>query len=192
MPKGYSVYTKVTDLCNRFQIACALSWSISRLCAINAKTCHINLRGAHHLSLPTLCVGLHPMAQENYHRAQLTGFDAIPDEEFTSLNQSYSLLIAVFTWAKVLNMCGLRWSADFMICISSLPKPINLQQLSRDLMQVWIVILHDFHASAIGSLRCIWPAVINAQRGHICYCLCDFTTDKCVFHNLLEHKDCSL
>ena len=28
------------------------------------------------------------MVQENYHRAQLTGFDAIPDDEFTSFNQS--------------------------------------------------------------------------------------------------------
>ena len=78
----------------------------------------------------------------------------------------------------------------FTICISSLPKPINLQQFSRDLMQVWIVILHDFHASAIWSMRRIWSAVINTQRGHICCWLYNFTSDKCVFHNLWEHKDC--
>ena len=146
--------------------------------------------GAHHLPLRTLCAGLHPTAQENYHRAQQTGFDAIPDEKFTSLNQSYSLLKSDLTWAKVLNMCGMRWSADFVICISSLPKPINLEQLSGDLMQVWIVILHDFHASAIESISRIWSAVINMQRGPICYWLCDLTTDRCVFSSLQEDKEC--
>ena len=60
------------------------------------KTGHIHLRGAHHLPLPTLCVGLHPISQGNYHWAQLTGFDAIPDEEFTSLNLFYSLLKVFF------------------------------------------------------------------------------------------------
>ena len=61
MSKVYVVCTRVTHLCNRFQIACAISWSIPGLCAINAKTGHSHLRGAHHLSLPTLCVGLHSM-----------------------------------------------------------------------------------------------------------------------------------
>ena len=37
----------------------------------------------------------------------------------------YSLMKVVFTWAEVLNMCGMRWSADFVICISSLLKPIG-------------------------------------------------------------------
>ena len=74
--KGYGVYTRVTHLCNRLQIACAVSWSIPGLYTINAKTDHIHLRGAHHLPLPTLRVGLHPMIRENYHRAQLTGLMA--------------------------------------------------------------------------------------------------------------------
>ena len=138
MSKGYGVYTKVTHWCNRFQIACALSWNIPRLCAIKVKRGHIPLRGTHHLPLPTLCVGLHPMAQENYHWEQLAGFDAIPDEEFTSLNQSYSLLKAVFTWAKLLNTCGMRWSDDFVFCISSLPEPINLQQLIKISCRCWV------------------------------------------------------
>ena len=130
MSKGYGVYTKVTHLCNRFQIACAIFWNIPGLYAINAKTCHIRLWGAHHLPLPTQHVGLHPMAQENYHRAQLTGFYAIPDEEFTSLNQSYSLLKIAFTWVKVLNM----W--DEMECwfrhLYQQPfEAITLQQLNR-------------------------------------------------------------
>ena len=90
MSNGHGVYTRVTHLCNRFQIDCAISWSNPGLCAVNAKTGLNHLRGAHHLPLPTLCVGLHPMAQENYYWAQLTGFDAIPDQEFTSLNQSTS------------------------------------------------------------------------------------------------------
>ena len=72
MSNGYGVYTKVTH----FQIACTISCSIPGLCAINVKSGPIHLRGAHHLPLPTLCVGLHPMAQENYRRAQLTGFHA--------------------------------------------------------------------------------------------------------------------
>ena len=80
MSKGYGVYTRVTRLRNRFQIACAISWSIPGLCAIKAKTCHNHLRGSHHLPLPTLCVGLFPMVQGNYNRAQLTGFDVIPDK----------------------------------------------------------------------------------------------------------------
>ena len=33
--------------------------------------------------------------------------------------------------------------------------------LFRDLMKAWIVILHDFHANAIGSMSRIWPAMIN-------------------------------
>ena len=102
-----SLHVRVNDL------------TVSMWCQRDTKVTHwCNLR-----------VGLHPMAQENYHWAQLTGFDAIPDEEFTSLDQSYSLLKAVFTWAKVLNTCGMRLGADFVICISSLPKPVNLQQL---------------------------------------------------------------
>ena len=132
------------------------------------------------------------MVQENYHRAQLTGFDAIPDDELTSFNQSYSLLKAVFTRTKVLNMSGMRWSANFVICVSSFPKPTNLLQQSRGLMKVWIVILHDFHASAIGPIRQMWSAMINTQRGHICYWLCDFTTDKWIFNKLREHKECLL
>ena len=50
--KKYGVYTRVTHLCNCFQIACAISWSIPGLCAINAKTGHSHLRGVHHLPLP--------------------------------------------------------------------------------------------------------------------------------------------
>ena len=126
--------------------------SIPGLYASNAKTGDNHLREAHNLPLPTLCVGRHPIAQEYYHRAELTGFNAIPDEEFTSLNQPYSLMKAVFTWVNVLNMCGMGWSADFVTCISSLPTPTNVQHLSRDLMQVRIVILHDF-SSVIGSMR---------------------------------------
>ena len=62
-----------------------------------------------------------------------TPFD-IPNEEFASLNHSYSLLKVVFTWAELLNMCGMRWRADFVISISSLQKPTNLQRLNRDLV----------------------------------------------------------
>ena len=112
-----------------------LSWSIPGLSAINAKTGHNHLRGVYHLLLTTLCVGLHPISQENYHRAQLTGFDAIPDEEYINLNQSYSLQKAVFSCVKAVNMCMWDeiecWFCHFN---SSLPKPTNLLQLSTDLM----------------------------------------------------------
>ena len=161
MSKGYGVYTKVTHWCNRFQIACALSWNIPKLCAIKVKTGHIPWRGTHHLPLPTLCVGLHPMAQENYHWEQLAGFDAIPDEEFTSLNQSYSLLKAVFTWAKLLNTCGMRWSDDFVFCISSLPEPINLQQLIEISCRCWVSYCMSFTQVKIfiSLSKCVskWP-----------------------------------
>ena len=89
---------------------------------------------ARHLPLTTLCVGLHAMLQENHHESQLFSVSAIPDEEVTSLHQFYSLLKVVFTWAEVLIMCGMRWSADFVICISSLLKPTHWQQLFKDLV----------------------------------------------------------
>ena len=71
MSKWCGVGTKVTHLCNRFQTTCAISWSIPGLCAISANTCDNHLWGAHHLTRPTLCLGLHPMLQENHHRAQI-------------------------------------------------------------------------------------------------------------------------
>ena len=52
------VYTQVTHFRNRFQIACAVSWSIPGLYAISVKTDNNHLRGARHLPLSTLCVGL--------------------------------------------------------------------------------------------------------------------------------------
>ena len=119
---------------NRSQTACAISWKIPGLCAISTKTGHNHMRRARHLPLSTLCVGLHAMLQENHHESQLFSVSAIPDEEVTSLHQFYSLLKVVFTWAEVLNMCGMRWSADFVICISSLLKPTNWQQLIKDLV----------------------------------------------------------
>ena len=36
-------------------------------------------------------------------------------------------------------------------------------------MQVWIVILYNFHACVIGSMGWISSAVINAQGGHTWY-----------------------
>ena len=44
------------------------------------------------------------------------------------------LLIAEsrFHLGEVLNMCGMRWSAGFVICTSSLLKPTNWQQLIKD------------------------------------------------------------
>ena len=123
----------------------------SRVMWINVKTCHIHLRGAHHLPLPTLCVGLHPMAQENYHRAQQTGFDVIPDEKFTSLNQPYSLLKPFSPGRKCWTCVGWDGVLISSFCIGSLLKQIHRQQLSRDLMQVWIVISHNFHTSVIES-----------------------------------------
>ena len=69
--KWCGVYTRFIHLCNRFQTACAISWSIPGLCAISANAGHIYLRGSHHLTLPTLCVGLHPVLQENHHRTQI-------------------------------------------------------------------------------------------------------------------------
>ena len=54
---------------------------------------------------------------------------------------------------KCVDMCGMRWSADFVISINSIQKPTYLQRLNRDPMQVWIVTLDDFHACAIGSIR---------------------------------------
>ena len=156
--KGYGAYTRVTHLCNRLQIACAISWSIPGLYTINAKTGHIHLRGC------TPFATADPVFRSTSHdsgelpSSTINWFDGIPDEEFTSLNQSYSLLKAVFTWVKVLNMCGLRWIADFVICISRLPKPTNLQQLSRDLMLGWIVILHNFY------YQCHW--IHEADMAH--------------------------
>ena len=94
--------------------------------------------------------------------------------------------------AEVLNMCGMRWSADFVISISSLQKPTNLQWLNRDLMQVWIVILYNFHACAIGSMGRICSAVIKAQGGHTWYWFCDFNTGKSVLSNHQEYKECFL
>ena len=60
MSNGFGVYTRVPHLCNCFQIAFTISWSIPGLCAVSAKTGHNHLRVAHHLPLPTLCVGLYP------------------------------------------------------------------------------------------------------------------------------------
>ena len=84
-------------------------------------------------------------------------------KDFASLNQSYSLLNVVSTWAEVLNMYGMRWIADFVVSISSLQKPANLQRLNKDLMQVWIVILYGSHACVIGFMGRICAAVINAH-----------------------------
>ena len=93
---------------NRSQTACAISWKIPGLCAISTKTGHNHMRGARHLPLSTLCVGLHAMVLENHHESQLFSVSAIPDEEVTSLHQFYSLLKVVFSLAEVLNMCGMR------------------------------------------------------------------------------------
>ena len=132
--KGTRVYIRDKHVHNRSQTACAISWKIPGLCAISTKTGHNHMQGARHLPLSILCVGLHAMLQENHHESQLFSVSAIPDEEVTSLHQFYSLLKVVFTWAEVLNMCGMRWSADFVICISSLLKPTNWQQLNKDLV----------------------------------------------------------
>jgi hypothetical protein len=48
-------------------------------------------------------------------------------------------------------------------------QPTNLQQLGRDLIQVWNDIPQDFHAHVIGSMRRRCTAVINAQGGHTRY-----------------------
>ena len=45
MSKWCGVYTRVTRLRNRFQTACAISWSIPWLCAISANTGRNHLRG---------------------------------------------------------------------------------------------------------------------------------------------------
>ena len=134
MSKGHGVYIRGKHVHNRSQTACAISWKIPGLCAISTKTGHNHMRGARHLPLSTLCVGLHAMLQENHHESQLFSVNAIPDEEVTSLHQFYSLLKVVFTSAEVLNMRVMRWSADFVICISSLLKPTNWQQLIKDLV----------------------------------------------------------
>ena len=132
MSKGRGVYIRSKHMHNRPQTACAISWKNPGLCAISTKTGHNHMLGARHLPLSTLCVGLHAMLQENHHESQLFSVGTIPDEEVTSLHQFYTLLKAVFTWAKVLNMCGMRWSAGFVICISCLLKPTNWQQLIKD------------------------------------------------------------
>ena len=134
MSKGRGVYIRGKHVHNRSQTACVISWQVPGLCAISTKTGQNHMRGARHLPLSTLCVGLHAMLQENHHESQLFSVSAIPDEEVTSLNQFYSLLKVVFTWAEVLNMCGMRWSVDFVICISSLLKPTDWQQLIKDLV----------------------------------------------------------
>ena len=133
MSKGRGVYIRSKHVHNRSQTACAIYWKIPGLSAISTKTGHNHMR-VRHLPLSTLCVGLHAMLQENHHESQLFSVSAIPDEEDTSLHQFYSLLKVVFTWAEVLNMCGMRWSADFVICISSLLKPTNWQQVIKDLV----------------------------------------------------------
>ena len=161
MSEWYDVYTRVTHLHNRFQAACAIPWSIPGLCAISANTGHNHLRGARHFTVPILCEGLHPMLQENHHWAQMNWCLCHPN--WRSLNQSYSLLNVVFIWAEVLNMCGVRWSADFVISISSLQKPTNLQRLSKNLMHMWIVTLDDFHACVIGSIGWIDGIMIVRQ-----------------------------
>ena len=79
---------------------------------------------------------LHPMLKDNHHWAQINWCKCHPNEELASFNQSYSLLKVVFTWVVVLNMCGMRLSADIIISISILQKPSNLRRLNRDLMQV--------------------------------------------------------
>ena len=92
MSKGRGVYIRGKHMHNRSQTACAISWKIPGLCAISTKTGHNHVRGARHLPLSSLCVGLHAMLQENHHESQLFSVSAIPDEEVTSLHQFYSLL----------------------------------------------------------------------------------------------------
>ena len=132
--KGRGVYIRGKHVHSRSQTACAISWKTPGLCAISTKTGHNHMRGARHLPLSTLCVGPHAMLQENHHESQLFSVSAIPNEEVTILHQFYSFLKVVFSWAEVMNMCGMRWSADFVICISILLKPTNWQQLVKDLV----------------------------------------------------------
>ena len=156
MSKEYGVYTKVTRLCNRFQIVWVVSWTILGLCAIIAKTGHIHLRGAHHLLLPTLCVGLHPMVQENHHRAQLYQLVSIPSQI-----QNSQVLTSPTHCLKPFSPGRKYWACVWWdgVLISSLVSAAfrSLQQLSRDFMQVWIVMrkeatyVTDFATSLLSS-----------------------------------------
>ena len=66
--KGYSAYARLTHVCNCFKTTYSISGSILGLCAISAKNWSKPTAWAHHFPLPTLCVGLHPILQENYHK----------------------------------------------------------------------------------------------------------------------------
>ena len=175
---GVYMYTRVTHLRNCLHTGCALSWSIPVSCVI----------------IPTLVTTIcgentiwpfrpYVQAYTPYCRRTPSIINKLVQcHPIWRICKSQSVLLTAesnfFTWAEVLNMSGMRWSADFFTSISSLKEPTNVQWLNRDLMQVWIVIRHDFHTGAIGTIGRICSAVTNAQGGHTWYWFCDFNTGK--------------
>ena len=160
MSKGHSIqgHTLAQTLPNWLCHILKHSWVMCHQCQNWSQL----LAGAPHWPLPTLCAGLNPTLQENRHRTQLTGH---PKWRICKSQPVLLTAESLFRLGGMFNMCSMRWSADFVICVISFSKPTNLQQLIRDFMQVCIVVLHYFHVCVTGYTRQICSVLINAHDG---------------------------